>query len=103
MGKREQLSRLLPEEEAAIVWYAKAHPPEGYRRLCWMMVDEDVVYVSPSTVYNVLDRHDLLYRWKRPQASVTKVTPPNSPNQRLAYRHHVSLAGGALVLLRGGD
>jgi len=82
LGKREQLSRLLPEEEAAIVSYAKAHPPEGYRRLCWMMVDEDVAYVSPSTVYNVLDRHDLLYRWKRPEASVTKVTPPSSPNQR---------------------
>ena len=46
-GKREQLSRLLSEEEAAIVSYAKAHPPEGYRRLCWMMVDEDVAYVSP--------------------------------------------------------
>jgi len=81
-GKREQLSRLLPEEEAAIVSYAKAHPPEGYRRLGWMMVDEDVAYVSPSTVYNVLDQHDLLYRWKRPEASVTKVTPPSSPNQR---------------------
>lgn len=82
LGKREQLFRLLPEEEAAIVSYAKAHPPEGYRRLCWMMVDKDVAYVSPSTVYNVLDRHDLLYRWKRPESSGMKVTPPSSPNQR---------------------
>jgi len=82
LGKREPLFRLLPEEEAAIVSYAKAHPPEGYRRLGWMMVDEDVAYVSPSTVYNVLDRHDLLYRWKRPESSVMKVTPPSSPNQR---------------------
>jgi len=81
LGKREPLFRLLPEEEAAIVSYAKAHPPEGYRRLGWMMVDEDVAYVSPSTVYNVLDRHDLLYRWKRPESSGMKVTPPSSPNQ----------------------
>jgi hypothetical protein len=32
-----------------------------------MMVDEDVVYLSSSTVYRILDSHDLLYRWKRPE------------------------------------
>lgn len=55
----------LPEEEAAVVAFARAHPREGYRRLAWMMVDADVAYVSPGSVYRVLDRHDLLYRWKR--------------------------------------
>jgi len=35
--------------------------------LAWMMVDEDVVYLTPSTVYRILDRYDLLYRWKRPE------------------------------------
>ena len=33
------------------------------------MVDEDVAYLSPSAVYRLLDRHDLLYRWKRRSAS----------------------------------
>jgi len=32
-----------------------------------MMVDEDVIYLAPSTVYRILDRYDLLYRWKRPE------------------------------------
>jgi transposase InsO family protein len=59
----------LPEEEAAVVDYAKAHPRDGYRRLCWQMVDEDVAYLSPSAVYRLLDRHDLLYRWKRSASS----------------------------------
>jgi putative transposase len=80
--KQKQLYRILPEEETAIVEYAKVHPAEGYRRLCWMMVDEDVACVSPGSVYNVLDKHDLLYRWKRPEASLTKVEPPTAPNQR---------------------
>ena len=62
----------LPEEEQAVMEYAKAHPRDGYRRLCWQMVDEDVVYLSPSAVYRVLDRHDLLYRWKRSSASSGK-------------------------------
>jgi len=56
--------RPLPEEERLVVQYAKEHPRDGYRRLAWAMVDEDVVYLSASAVYRVLDRHDLLYRWK---------------------------------------
>lgn len=57
----------LPEEVDAATAYAKAHPKEGYRRLAWMMVDEDVVYLTPSAVYRILDQHELLYRWKRPE------------------------------------
>jgi len=30
-----------------------------------MMVDEDVAYVTPSSVYRTLSDADLLYRWKR--------------------------------------
>jgi putative transposase len=63
---------VLPEEEAAVVEYAKAHPRDGYRRLCWQMVDEDVAYLSPSAVYRLLDRRDLLYRWKRSSPSEGK-------------------------------
>jgi transposase InsO family protein len=57
----------LPEEVEAAVVYARAHPREGYRRLAWMMVDENVAHLTPSTVYRIMDRHDLLYRWKRPE------------------------------------
>ena len=71
----------LPEEIAAVVAYAKVHPRDGYRRLAWMMVDEDVVYLAPSTVYRILDKHDLLYRWKRPEPGqgrrVPEATYPN--------------------------
>jgi putative transposase len=62
----------LPEEEQAVMEYAKSHPRDGYRRLCWQMVDEDVAFLSPSAVYRILDRHDLLYRWKRSSASSGK-------------------------------
>jgi transposase InsO family protein len=71
----------LPEEIEAAVAYAKARPRDGYRRLAWMMVDEDVVYLAPSTVYRILDKHDLLYRWKRPEPGqgrrVPEATYPN--------------------------
>lgn len=65
----------LPQEEEAVVSYALAHPREGYRRLSWMMVDEDVTCLSPSAVYRILDRHDLLYRWKRPEPGQGRRVP----------------------------
>lgn len=70
---------VLPEEEAAVIAYAKEHPRDGYRRLAWQMVDEDVAYLTPSAVYRVLDRQDLLYRWKRSTASSGK--KPKEPQR----------------------
>jgi len=72
----------LPEEVEATVGYAKAQPREGYRRLTWMMVDGDIAYLTPSTVYRILDRHDLLYRWKSPEPSYgRKVAEATYPNE----------------------
>ena len=50
------------EKQAIIRSYAVAHPDQGYRRLAYQMIDEDVVAVSPSSVYRVLKRADLLGR-----------------------------------------
>lgn len=41
---------LLPEERQAIISYARCHPLEGYRRLTYMMMDQDIVAASPATV-----------------------------------------------------
>jgi transposase InsO family protein len=49
-------------EKQAIVAYHHQHPLEGYRRLAFMMLDEDVVAVSPSSAYRVLQAAGLLDR-----------------------------------------
>lgn len=54
---------ILEWEKQAIIDYARNKPQEGYRRLCYMMLDENVVAVSPSTVYRVLRKAGLLNRW----------------------------------------
>jgi putative transposase len=41
-------------ERRAILDFQDRHPLEGYRRLAFMMLDDDVVAVSPSTVYRTL-------------------------------------------------
>jgi putative transposase len=50
-------------EKHAILDYHDRHPLEGYRRLAFMMLDDDVVAVSPSTVYRVLKSAGRLDRW----------------------------------------
>lgn len=76
------LSEVLPEEKEAVITYALAHPKEGYRRLAWMMVDADVAYISPASVYRILTDADLLYRWKRSCRSGEKPEAPTRPHQR---------------------
>jgi len=73
---------ILPEEKQAVVAYALGHPKDGYRRLTWQMVDEDVAYVSPSSVYRILRDADLLYRWKRSARSGEPPPEPTKPNER---------------------
>jgi len=52
-------------ERQAIVDFHDRNPLEGYRRLTFMMLDQDVVAVSPATVYRVLKKAGRLDRWNR--------------------------------------
>jgi putative transposase len=47
-------------EKKAILDFSVGHPLEGYRRLAFMMLDADVVAVSPSSVYRVLSDAGLM-------------------------------------------
>jgi len=50
-------------EKQAILEFHQQHPLEGYRRLTFMMLDADIVAVSPSSVWRVLSGAGLLRRW----------------------------------------
>ena len=56
---------LTDYEKQAMIKYYLDHPLEGYRRLTYMMMDEDIVAVSPSSVYRVLSDAELLSKWNR--------------------------------------
>ena len=55
-------------EKKSILDFYLDHPLEGYRRLTYMMLDADIVAVSPSSVYRVLKRAGVLDR-HNPKAS----------------------------------
>ena len=56
---------LTDYEKQAIIDYYRNNPLEGYRRLTYMMMDEDIVAVSPSSVYRVLSDAGVLSKWNR--------------------------------------
>jgi putative transposase len=53
---------LQASEREAIVKFHERFPLEGYRRLAFMMLDRNVVAVSPSSVYRVLRQAGLIDR-----------------------------------------
>lgn len=74
---------LLPWERCAIIDYARLHESEGYRRMAYEMIDEDVVYASPSSVYRVLKEAGLLNRYKAPESRKgTGYVQPIAPHEQ---------------------
>jgi putative transposase len=82
-------------EKTAILDYHDRHPLEGYRRLCFMMLDDDVVAVSPSSVYRVLKTAGRLdrRRWS-PSKKGTGFAQPLAAHQHWHVDiSYVNLAG----------
>ena len=70
-GKLPKQHWLTPEEKNAILEYAKKYIDshqyylkDGYRRITYLGIDENVFACSPSSVYRVLSKAGLLSKWK---------------------------------------
>jgi hypothetical protein len=50
-------------EKQAIIGFHLKNRLEGYRRLTFMMLDADIVAVSPTSVWRVLGQAGLLSKW----------------------------------------
>ena len=69
-------------EKQAIVGFHLNNPLEGYRRLTFMMLDDDVVAVSPSSVWRVLSQAGLLSKWNgKPSKKGTGFAQPLAAHQ----------------------
>ncbi len=69
-------------EKKVIVNFHAQYPLEGYRRLTFMMLDRDLVAVSPSSVYRALKNAGLLERFNgkpsRPTNTGTSIFPTST-------------------------
>ena len=52
-------------ERQAIIGFYHNNPLEGYRRLTFMMLDQDIVAVSPASTWRVLSKAGLLDKWNK--------------------------------------
>jgi putative transposase len=69
-------------EKQAVIAFHLDHPLEGYRRLTFMMLDLDVVAVSPTSVWRVLSEAGLLQRWNaKPSKKGTGFVQPLRPHE----------------------
>jgi len=73
---------LTLEERQSILDFHDRNLLEGYRRLTFMMLDQDVVAVSPASVYRVLKADGRLDRWnRRPSKKGTGFQQPLQPHE----------------------
>src|SRR5581483_11169330 len=82
-------------EKQAIVAFHLKNPLEAYRRLTFMMLDADIVAVSPASVWRVLSRAGLLRKWN--QKPSKKGTGFEQPPQSHQHWHidvsYINIAG----------
>jgi hypothetical protein len=75
----------------AIVDFHLKNPLEGYRRLTFMMLDQDVVAVSPSSVWRVLGQAGLLAKWNgEPSKKGTGFAQPPAAHKHRSFWHGTS-------------
>lgn len=88
-GKANEHNGQLPRdwwledwEKQAILDYHDRHPLEGYRSLTFMMLDDDIVAASPSSVYRVLKQAGRLDRkWQKSSRKGTGFVQPLQPHE----------------------
>jgi transposase InsO family protein len=78
----------MPLEEVAVCQYARAHAHTGYKKLTWLMVDENVAFLGPNQVYEVLRKYDAMSQ--RGTWSAALLNRPPEP-QRPDERWHVDI------------
>ena len=96
-------------EREAIIQGFYEHPGDGYRRLRYMLMDADVVAVSPSTTYRVLKSAGLLQRWNQTQSRKgSGFHQPDRPHQHwhidISYvnRNYCAVSGPEVLRTTSG-
>lgn len=116
MGKENQPNFNLPKsnwllawEREAVISYAKSHYAEknyylrdGYRRLTYRMLDENIAAMSPSSVYHILKAEGLLNKWNT-QKTNKKGNGFQQPTHRHEHWHidikYINFRGSFLFLI----
>jgi len=78
------MNRITQEEEQQVVTYAIKHPDIKHREMTYRMIDEDIAYMSSSSVYRILNRNNLLKRreFEKKLIKWNPHTPVSEPDEK---------------------
>lgn len=90
----------LDSEREAVIEFFQEHPLDGYRRLAYMMIDSDIVALSPSTVYRILKDAKLMgNRSVKRSLKGTGFIQPTGPHEHWHIDISYINAGGTFYYL----
>ncbi len=78
------MTRITQEEEQEVIIYALDHPGLKHREITYRMIDEDIAYMSSSSVYRIFKKNNLLER-REPEKKHIKWnahTPVSEPDDK---------------------
>ena len=70
------------DDEWPVIGFKHRHPKMSFREIAYTLIDDDIAYLSPSTVYRILKKHDLITPWKHPVWESTRPEHAKSPDER---------------------
>ena len=70
------------DDEWIVVGYKHRHPEMSFREIAYTLIDEDLAYLSPGTVYGILKKHDLITPWKHLTWESTRPERAKHPDER---------------------
>ena len=69
-------------DEWIVIGNRNEHPAMSFREIAYTLIDEDIAYLSPSTVYRILKKHNLITPWKHPVWESTRHEHAKSPDEK---------------------
>ena len=70
------------DDEWIVIGYKRRNPKASFREIAYTLIDEDLAYLSPSTVYRILKKHDLITPWKRATWESTRPEHARRPDEK---------------------
>jgi transposase InsO family protein len=70
------------DDEWLVIGFKHRYPKMSFREIAYTLIDEDLAYLSPSTVYSILKRHDLITPWHRSVWEPTRPEHAKFPNEK---------------------
>ena len=69
------------DDEWIVVGYKRRNPRMSFREIAYTLMDEDLAYLSPSSVYAILKKHDMVTSWKTRIWISKKADKPERPDE----------------------